>query len=141
MKPKHFDIEELVPPDVFAIRGEKAIELFDVNALRLLDWLRDRYGPAVINNWRSGGQFSQSGLRTVAFYGSDAKYHASFSQHKYGRAFDMKFSRKTAVEIREDLKLQWPAEGLGFPISLEDDVSWLHVDTRPHDGLLKIFKP
>lgn len=138
---KHFVAQELVPPEVFAARGVKSLELFDHNLLRLLDWLREKYGPAVINNWHIGGQFSQSGLRTVAFYGSELKYHNSFSQHKYGRAADMKFAKKTAVEIREDLKLQWPACGLGFPISLEEDVSWLHVDTRPHDGLIKTFKP
>ena len=44
-------------------------------------------------------------------------------------------------ELEYFLKLQWPACGLGFPISLEEDVSWLHVDTRPHDGLIKTFKP
>lgn len=138
---KHFVAQELVPPEVFAARGAKSLELFDHNLLRLLDWLRDRYGPAVINNWHLGGQFSQSGLRTVAFYGSESKYHASFSQHKYGRAADLKFSRKDAVEVREDLKLQWSANGLGFPISIEEGVSWLHVDTRPHTGLIKFFKP
>jgi len=140
-KVKHFKIQELVPEPVFMARGEKAIQLFDSNALRLIDWMRERYGACVINNWHIGGQFSQSGLRTVEFYGSPEKYFASFSQHKYGRAFDMKFIHKTAQEIREDMKLQWPSSGLGFSVSMESDVTWVHVDTRISDKLISEFKP
>lgn len=138
---KHFRIEELVPESVFNARGEKAIQLFDANAIRLLEWMRERYGPCQINDWHRGGQFSQSGLRTVEFYGSPDKYFASFSQHKYGRAFDMKFSGKTAVEVREDMKIQWPSSGLGFSVSMESDVTWVHVDTRISDKLISEFKP
>jgi len=138
---KHFKAQELVPPSVFDIRGDKSIQLFDVNALKLLDWLRDRYGSATVNNWSWGGNFSQSGLRTVEHYGSFEKYNKSFSQHKYGRAFDVKFKSKTAEEVRTDLKAMWELKGLGFSITLEDDVSWLHVDTRPQDRLITSFKP
>ena len=138
---QHFSVKELVPPSVYEVRGEKSIQLFDLNALRLLDWLRDRYGAATVNDWDWGGNFSQSGFRTVEFYGSPEKYFASFSQHKYGRAFDVKFQSVSAEEVRLDLKLNWDAQGLGFPITLEDDVSWLHVDTRPSKKIISSFKP
>lgn len=138
---KHFKAQELVPPSVYNVRGDKSIQLFDTNALKLIDWLRDRYGSTTINDWSWGGNFSQSGLRTVEFYGSDESYHKSFSQHKYGRAFDLKFKDVSAEEIRTDLKAMWELQGLGFPITLEDDVSWVHVDTRPQNKLVTSFKP
>jgi hypothetical protein len=138
---KHFSAKELVPPSVYDIRGDKSIQLFDTNALKLLDWLRDRYGSATVNDWAWSGNYSQSGLRTVEFYGSWEKYNKSFSQHKYGRAFDVKFKEATAQEIREDLKAVWAVVGLGFPITLEDDVSWLHVDTRWQERAVTSFKP
>lgn len=139
--PEFFAVNELVPPSVYEHRGERSIQLFDTNALKLIDWLRDRYGAATINDWAWGGNFSQSGLRTVEFYGTPIKYFSSFSQHKYGRAFDLKFNGMSAEEVRLDLKLNWESLGLGFPITIEDDVSWLHVDTRPQDKLVTSFKP
>lgn len=138
---KYFKAFELVPPDVYEIRREKSLQLFDPNLLKLADWLRARYGPATINNWYWGGAFSQSGLRTMEHYGTWKAFEKSFSQHKYGRALDMKFKDKTAEEVRTDLKALWELEGLGFAITLENNVSWLHVDTRPQDRLLTSFNP
>ena len=47
----HFAIHELVPPQVFEARGEKAWELLDERLLTTLDRLRTRFGPVTVNNY------------------------------------------------------------------------------------------
>jgi hypothetical protein len=138
---KYFDIRELVPPNVYKKRGDKSIELFDANALKLIDWLRERYGPATVNNWHLGGKRTQSGLRTFIFYKVFARFLKSFSQHKYGRAFDIIFKNISAEGVRQDLAKNWKKEGLGFSITVENGVSWLHIDTRPQPRYFNSFWP
>ena len=46
----YFAIHELIPPSVYEARGEKAWELLDDRLLKTIDTLRDRFGPATINN-------------------------------------------------------------------------------------------
>jgi len=81
-KCEHFDIEELVPEDVFNERGEKCWELLDEDILADLDTLRDLLGPLTINDWKWGGGFQYSGFRPEGC-GVGSKY----SQHKLGKAF------------------------------------------------------
>lgn len=148
---KYFKIEELVPKHIYASRGQKAWELFDYSALKTLEWLRENLGACIVNNWTSGGQYSQSGLRTFEFYMQDGKTSAtkahelvslSNSQHKYGRAFDCKFSKYTAEQARQWIKENWHKSGLPWAITLEEDVSWLHFDVRNQpENRVYSFKP
>jgi len=127
-KCKHFDIEELVPPELFVMLNEDALwRLFDPNILKAADWLRERYGPATINDWKWGGNFTQSGIRTT-----DSEYYSPTSQHSIGCALDLKFKHKTAQEIRDDLA-EYQAQGNDIPYftRVENKVSWLHIDTKP----------
>ena len=135
----YFGIKELVPHHVYAVRGEKAWQLFDYRALKTLEWLRENLGSCVVNDWSWGGTFSQSGLRTFEFYMQDgitmsteanAKIVKSYSQHKFGRAFDCKFSRYTAEQARQWIKDNWKDSGFDWSITLEEGVSWLHFDVR-----------
>lgn len=44
-KCKHFEIEELVPPELFVALHEDALwRMFDHDILKAADWLRERYG-------------------------------------------------------------------------------------------------
>lgn len=43
-KPRWFITQELVPPEIFGTRGEKSLELMDINILEALDTIRDDYG-------------------------------------------------------------------------------------------------
>ena len=89
-KPKHFSVQELVPPAIYNKRGEKSLELIDVRIVMILDHLREKLGkPITVNNWQWGGGYSQSGLRSVEHYGGSESYFDSFSQHKYGRGADI----------------------------------------------------
>ena len=78
-------------------------------------------GTIIINNWLWDGDREWSGLRTPK-----SSYYSTYSQHTYGRAFDLVFSDYTAEEVREYIL----ANQILFPHinRLEDDVSWLHFD-------------
>jgi hypothetical protein len=134
-----FSITELVPEHIFKQRGQRAWELFDYRALLTLEWLRANLGKCMVNDWKVGGQYSQSGLRTFEFYMQDGKTSAavahkkiseSLSQHKFGRAFDCKFEDYTAEQARQFIKDNWESSGFDWAITLEEGVNWLHFDTR-----------
>jgi hypothetical protein len=126
---KSFIIQELVPPTIFAARGDRAWELIDVNAARSLQALRDRFGPCTVNNWHIGGRLTLRGLRPF-----NTPEGAAYSQHKYGRAFDCSFRDATPREVFDEIRKD-PAK---FPLitALEDvnfTPTWLHFDTRLHN--------
>lgn len=125
---KHFEIQELVSKRVYKDRGNKAWELLDVRALKTLDALRDHLGVSLtVNNWKWNGPRQYSGLRT---YGT--KYYSKYSQHSFGRAFDVVSKDMTAEEMRTfifDNQELFPYVG-----AIELGVSWLHFDVRNARG-------
>ena len=122
-KCKHFLIEELVPPKVYADRGRKAWELIDVRILKTIDMLRDKYGQMTINNWKWAGSREWSGLRTP-----NSPYYSPYSQHTFGRAVDIIFKDKTAEEVRQDI-LNNPKDP-AFKHIKSLDMSLLAVDVK-----------
>lgn len=126
--PTHFDVHELVPRHVYLDRGQKALQLLDPRGLIFIDYLRDMFGRATINNYMWGGDREWSGLRT---YGSP--YYSRYSQHPFGRAFDILFEEYSAVEVRmwlEDNVGRWQKATGVKSITLEEGVDWVHVDFR-----------
>ena len=122
-QPKHFKVQELVPPSIYEKRKEKAIELIDERVLITLDQLREIFGPCTVNDWSFGGSFSQSGLRTP-----EAKEYSPTSQHSFDRAMDCKFSEYEAEEVRAEIldnRILFP-----YITFIENEVSWLHFDVR-----------
>jgi hypothetical protein len=122
---KHFEIYELVTPDIFSARGDAAWELLDPRLLITVDAVRERFGRTIINNWKSGGQYHESGLRV---FGTSTG--AKLSQHFFGRAADCK------LDIA-------PADACAYILSHRDEFpylttmenttatpTWLHVDVR-----------
>ena len=127
-KPKHFKLQELVPPEVYN-NTENKINLwflFDERALKTLDTLRDMYGIVLVNNWLWGGNFKYSGYRPP-----HSDVGAPRSQHRFGRAFDCKFDFVDSGEVREDV-LSNP-ELFPHITTLEVEIGWFHFDTRNWD--------
>lgn len=129
MKPKNFILQELVAPELYKARGERAWELLDPRALVTLQQLRDTFGPCTVNNWHVGGSYTESGLRA---FGSTTG--AAYSQHKFGRAFDCKFKNVTPAEVSRYVL----ARASAFPyITVIENVAytptWFHFDTRFHE--------
>lgn len=138
-KCKYFTIAELVPKDYYERFGERCWEIFDERALKTLDALREKFGPATINYYpyQSGGM-QYRGLRTSAYYGSGSKNDDSRSQHKYGRAFDITFKNISAKDVRKyviEHKDEFP-----FITFLEIDITWFHFDVRNTEGI-KLWSP
>lgn len=133
---KYFSIEELVSPAMHKeVHEEDLWNMFDPDVLKAADWLRERYGPAIINDWKWGGEFSQSGLRTP-----NSKYYSPTSQHSKGCALDIKFRNWTAEDIRTDLAA-YELEGGKIPDGIrriERGVTWLHIDCK-ETGQDKIY--
>jgi hypothetical protein len=126
-KCEYFKIYELVPPQVFKDRGQKAWELLDENLLRTIDSLREAFGPATINDWKWGGKFKWSGLRNP----QARKYYSPTSQHTFGRAADMKFKNITPKKIRTIIRNDpsyW--KEMGVRCIENKTVTWLHIDVR-----------
>jgi hypothetical protein len=143
-RPKYFALNEVVYPGAIQARGEQAWQLMDERILRGADWLREKFGPCTINGKFNGKGFSESGLRDP-FTTTGSK----FSQHKFGRALDLKFHKVTCKEVY-DYIIRNPGEARDNGITTVEDInytgSWLHCDCRllpesfPDNGIL-VVKP
>jgi hypothetical protein len=126
-RPKYFALNELVPPDVIQARGEQAWQLMDERILRGADWLREKFGPCVINGKFGGKGFTESGLRNPL-----TTTGARWSQHKFGRAVDMKFLKVNVKEVYDYILANQPeARANGIT------TAW-RTSTRPPAGFTRI---
>lgn len=126
-KPEHFIIQELVSQDLYhkyKYRQDKLWLIFDDRLLRVADQLRNRYGSCYVNNW-----FWKKDLNYCGFREQGCGVGSPFSQHRFGRALDLHFNKVTAEEIRRDILAEIPFM-CEFIKGVENDVSWLHIDTR-----------
>jgi hypothetical protein len=129
-----FRIYELVPKELHETKPTwKLWTLFDDRALITLDRLRSRYGKMTINDWYFGGEYQLRGFRPF-----DSGTGAEFSQHKFGRAFDCKFSDISNEEvIQECIDKKYGCFDL--ITAIETGVSWFHFDIRNNTDKLIIF--
>jgi hypothetical protein len=134
-KCEHFAIHELVPPQVYRDRKEKAWELMDERLLITLDKLRKRYGSMTVNNYHWGKDREWSGLRTA-----DSPYFSKYSQHSFGRAADCLFTKISSEEVRQEILANPNDEDFKLIGSLELNVSWLHFDVRNCERI-KTYSP
>ena len=132
-KCKYFKIEELVSENAReSCSGVYLWSLFDPNVLKCADYLREKFGPATINNWSWGGVFEQSGLRDRG-----TKHYNPRSQHSIGAALDIKFINHTAEEVRKQIKDM--SDDFPFKIRIENGVNWLHIDTKPTKSKKQVY--
>ena len=138
-KCKHFSIEELVSKSMFKRKGDLCWLFLDERALITIDALREKFGAITINDWLWDGRFKESGLRDKW-----CTYYSPFSQHSFGRAFDLKFVSTTPEKVQEYI-LANPEE---FPyITRIEDArvtkTWLHFDVGNYGGGERpyVFKP
>lgn len=143
---KYFDIRELVCPDVFKQFGETAWMFFTTEALHTLLILRTEIlkVPLVCNNWSSGGQLTQRGLRCNLCELIKSKTLAgklAMSAHHNGFAFDLSSPQMSAEKMRQRIRDNW--RKLPYQIRIELGVSWLHFDCyydRKNDEMIRFFK-
>jgi hypothetical protein len=127
-RPKYFALNEVVHPGAIQALGERAWTLMDERILRGADWLRELFGPCTINGKFGGKGFTESGLRDPF-----TKTGAPFSQHKFGRALDLKFHKVTCKEVY-DYIIRNPGQARENGITTVEDIAftgtWLHIDCR-----------
>ena len=144
-RPKHFKLAELVDPYFLTMPEDEVWAMIDDNALWAIDLLRERFGPLRIN----GNGYTESGLRRP-----DTKTGAKMSQHKMGKAFDLKPLQKgVTVRMMYDwiIANQPKAYAMGirrvedYAYTSRGSVPWLHLDSKDTGkewvGKIQIVKP
>ena len=135
--PEHFSIKELVDKQTYSDRGERAIELLDPYMLWTIDRLRERYGSITINNWSFGGQYQFSGFRP-----KNCSIGALYSQHRLGKAFDLKFKNYTPEQIRSQIKVNKDEDDFKYISCVElETKTWVHIDSRPIEDRIRWIRP
>lgn len=141
-KPKNFGLKELVCPEVYNKYGETAWEFFDPHLLETLDRLRVAlHKKIIINNWSAGGKFTQRGLRCNLCELVETKTKSKkiyMSSHILGKAVDFNVDGMTAEEVRKWIITH--QNEIPYPICLEADVSWVHLDMRDKGRQVYVFK-
>ena len=128
-KCKHFSIQELVPPDVYEDAKKNGVlwklwYLFDTRTLITLDRIREFVDTGItINNWKWGGDFTDSGYRAP-----NSTVGSKYSSHRRCGAFDLKFD--SAEWTPEKLRKYMLEAGAFQPGFKNDDVN--HPGTLRH---------
>jgi len=135
--PQHFKIQELVDPLTFKDRGDKSLELLEPKLLWTIDQMREKFGSITINSWLWGGQYKYSGFRP-----KHTSVGATYSQHRLGRAFDLKFKNHTADEIRAYIKVHSNDDIFKYITCIENNTpTWVHIDCRPISDKIRWINP
>ena len=125
---KYFKVYELVDKTVYTNYKDNSVRFLDNRLLITLDVIREILGvPLVINDWYWGGNNQQRGLRTNICQIVKSKGNVLYlSSHCFGRAFDAVSAKMSAEQMRQ--KIVANAYKLPYPIRIESNVTWLHVD-------------
>ena len=137
----NFYLQEFVDEGTYKQWGDNSIWFVDPRIITLAQFIRERLGkPCTVNNWHGGGKFQYSGFRPPP-----CTVGASLSQHRFGRAIDLKVKDMTADEVRADIIGNYDIYSKAGLTTIEDGEyapSWCHIDIRT-TGMdqLKIVKP
>jgi hypothetical protein len=140
----YFKIEEMVCPHVYNAFSDQAWSFFDMRLLITLDRIRELINkPIIINTWKDGGQFDERGFRCIKcdlVKTAIAENKIYVSPHMTGQAVDFDVQGLVAEEVRNWLVVN--RMKLPYQIRLEQDVNWVHLDTRAFkDERIHFFKP
>lgn len=138
---ENFTLQEFIDRETYQRFGANSIWFIDQRIITIAQLVRDRFGvPVTINNWITGGKYNLSGFRPPS-----TKIGASLSQHKFGRAVDLKLKGVDPVELSQDIQENfeiYKKVGLTTIENVEKTPSWLHADARWHnEETLKIVNP
>lgn len=121
--PIYFKASELVSNLTYELYKEDSLYLMDDRILWTLDSLKKYFKvPITVNNWKTGGQFSQRGYR------DDVNTGAKFSAHRYGRAADFNVQGITSEQFRQMVRDGKLDIQLKYINRIEDKVNWVHLD-------------
>jgi len=129
---ENFKLSEFIDKETYQKYGTKSLWFIDKRIVNIAQFIRSRHKMAVtINNWSSGGSYSLSGFRPP-----QATIGAKMSQHRYGRAIDVKISGMTPQELYQDILANerlYMKVGLTTIENIEATPTWNHLDIRETD--------
>jgi len=129
----HFYQDEFVYPG-----GD--FKLMDSKIILVAQWIRENIGlPVTINNYATGGQYKESGLRDI-----NSKTGAKKSAHKEGKAIDIKVKGMTAKKVWDwcmNKQMELYALGVREIEHHEDTPTWTHLSTRGNHLAIKVIRP
>jgi len=136
-----FKIEEFVSKTVYDRYGEKTWKFIDYRLLETIYIIRRTLGLQMkINNWHSGGRFSQRGLReNTSSIVKNRTIHTKLylSAHCFGKAVDFDVKGVEAEKVR--MWIQENEDILPYKIRLEHintktglPITWVHLDIMPN---------
>jgi hypothetical protein len=132
-----FIVQEFVPKEVYDVFGLKSAWFIDIRIVYICQFLRDYICKQLtVNDWYFGGNYNNSGFRK-----SDTTIGAVMSQHKYGRAVDIKIEGLTPQEIEFTVVNQWielRRLGLSTMEKIDKTPTWVHLDVR-YTGMGSLF--
>lgn len=127
---KYFIIQELVCRHTYEKFRNSSWQFLDTELLHTLLVIREKIGRGMyVNNWDSGGSFSQRGLRCNICQLVKDKTNANriyLTAHSNGAGVDFDIKGMTAEEVRQWIKKNESI--LPYPIRLEEGVTWVHID-------------
>ena len=141
LKP-YFKVSELVCPHCYSKFGESSWQFISTELLSTLYILRTKIfnKPITINTWKSGGQFSQRGLRCNMCQLVKNKSSIYLSAHCLGKAIDFNLKDLDSNTVNNIVRQN--AELFEYPIRLEANTDgWSHIDVyQPKDSSKKLLE-
>lgn len=143
---EYFNVQELVSPQVHRRYRKESWQFISTDLLECLLIIRKSLGkPIIINNWATGGRFTQRGLRdnlTPIFKKKFKINKLYLSGHVLGMAIDFDVLGMTAIEVREWLVNN--SDILPCKIRLERNlndkpISWVHLDVKHEETNPKVY--
>lgn len=114
--------------------------LMDSKIVLATQWVREQIGlPVTVNNYATGGQYKESGLRSQT-----TTTGAKKSAHKEGKAVDIKIKGMTAKEVWDwcmDRQMELYDLGIREIEHWENTPTWTHLSTRGNHLAIKIIRP
>jgi hypothetical protein len=121
---------ELVCHHVYDVFGGESLKLADPRLILWLRWFRNAIDQSMfINNWSSGGSFSQRGYRCPQcslVKDSVLKGKTYLSAHTRFQAVDFDIEGMLAEEVRQWIDRH--KKDMPVSIRIEKDTTWVHVD-------------
>ena len=125
-KPKWFEAQELVPPEIYELYFDDSLIFIDNRILITLDYIREYFGkPVLVNNWHNGGNLKERCLRLW-----NTKTGAKLSQHKLGCAVDYNVDGYTSEEVRQEILANQDNTFFKYITRMELGTSWVHNDIK-----------
>lgn len=139
---KYFDIQELVCTHCYSKFGETSWQFISTELLSTIYVLRTKIfnKPITINTWKTGGQFSQRGLRCNMCQLVKNKSSIYLSAHCLGKAIDFNVKDLDSNTVNNIVRQN--AELFEYPIRLEANTNgWSHIDVyQPKDSSKKLLE-